>query len=216
MKTGSGSPISSGRTLSRLVLYLQALDEVPSDTVSISSGDLGERSKVTASVVRRDLMLIGAHGVRGVGYTAAALRAVLLATLRPSPTKALVVIGMGNLGRALVRYIENTHNGLKVIGAFDCDEGRVGESVGSIQVQPMSALPSVVHEEGVTLAILATSANGGQDALNDGVRAGLRVFLSLVPTTLLIPQGILVREIDLAGELQVLSFHTVQRVKLSR
>ncbi|HSO01633.1 MAG TPA: redox-sensing transcriptional repressor Rex, partial [Gaiellaceae bacterium] len=119
----------------------------------------------------------------------------------------VAIVGMGNLGRALAAYRGFAERGFRVIALLDGDPRLVGEEVADQRVRPMEDLPRLVAEDGLAIGVIATPPEGAQQACDDLVAAGVRSVLNFAPAVLAVPDGVVVRKVDLSTELQILAFH---------
>lgn len=214
MTTAAGTPdiaarTSDGRripeaTLGRLSLYLRMVDQL-GERALISSEELAELSGVNPAMLRRDLSWVGTVGTRGVGYDVDTLRARLGEVLGVTEPRTVVIIGVGNLGHALAGYQGLSRRGFTVVGLFDVD--RVGEVVSGIEVRPTEELVANADKYRSSIGVIATPAGAAQAALDVLVQVGIKGILSFAPTNLKAPDGVDVRRVDLASELQILAFH---------
>jgi redox-sensing transcriptional repressor len=156
--------------------------------------------------VRKDLSFFGNFGVRGRGYDVAALELALSRILGLDRSWRTVVVGTGRLGSALTAYPEFRSQGFHIVGAFDSDPARVGCRVGETEVRAVTELGDFVRREGVTIGMIATPASAAQRAAEQLVAAGVRGILNFAPTTLDVPEGVSVRNVNLAIELEGLSY----------
>lgn len=199
-------------TVARLPLYLRALEEIAADGVTTtSSGELAAIAGVGPAQLRRDLASLGSHGVRGVGYDVAHLHAQVAAVLGVTAELAVVIVGIGNLGHALANYVVDAGTGFRVAALVDADPAVVGTRVAGLVVEDDAGLEDIVRREGATLAVLATPASVAQDVCDRLVAAGVTGILTFVPRVLQVPDGVEVRSVDLATELQILAFHARRR-----
>lgn len=196
-------------TVSRLTLYLRELEDlVARGDESISSGRLAERLAVTSASVRSDFQFIGVSGVSGRGYNIRSLIEQIRDALGLSLTQRTIVVGMGNLGRALISYPGFQSRGFEIVAAFDTDPKKVGIRIGRLAVQDLAELEQVVREQQVSLAMLAVPADAAMDVARRLWDAGVSGILNFAPTSL--GDGEYVN-VDVAAELQQLSFRTRAR-----
>jgi len=199
--------------LVRLPLYLRILHEVTSEGIAgISSGQLAELAGVNAAKVRKDLSYLGSYGVRGVGYEVPFLTYQIQRALGVNHEWPVVIVGAGNLGQALANYGGFIERGFSVAGIFDTDQSKIDTVVGGTRVRHLDELSQVVQSRNVNIGVLATPDEGAQEAANRLVRAGVGSILNFVSVVFSVPRGVTVRRVDLAGELQILSYHEQQRV----
>ncbi len=195
-------------TVARLPIYLRVLDGLLVDGVgTTSSGQLAALAGVGPAQLRRDLSFLGSHGVRGVGYDVEHLRGQVAAALGVTGDLAVVIVGIGNLGHALANYVAGAGQGFRVAALVDTGPGVVGSVVAGLAVEDVADLETVVRREGASVAVLATPAGVAQQVCDRLVAAGVTGILTFVPRVLQVPEGVDVRSVDLATELQILAFH---------
>ncbi|MGA0863208.1 MAG: redox-sensing transcriptional repressor Rex [Ilumatobacteraceae bacterium] len=194
--------------LGRLPVYLRILGDLAADNVAqVSSDQLADHAGVNAAKVRKDLSYLGTYGTRGVGYEVQYLTYQIQRELGLNHSWPLVIIGAGNLGQALANYAGITERGFHVVGVFDKDESKIGSVVGGVRVRHVDDLPSVTSAKAVAIGIIATPAEHAQDAADSLVRAGVGSVMNFAPTVLNVPDDVNVRKVDLALELQILSYY---------
>lgn len=199
-------------TVGRLALYLRALTTLAAQGVGVVSSDaLATAAGVNAAMLRKDLSHIGSSGVRGVGYDVTRLTEQVEHTLGLTRRHAVALVGVGNLGHALAGYGGFSERGFAVAALFDVDPALVGTRLGGVEVLDVAHLDRVCAERGVTIGVVATPAAAAQGVCDRLVAAGVRSVLNFAPTLLTVPSGIEVRRVDLAAELQILSFHATRR-----
>ena len=199
-------------TVSRLPVYLRILGEQADEGVdSISSERLAELGGVNAAKVRKDLSYLGSYGTRGVGYEVAYLVYQIRRELGLTHDWPVVIVGAGNLGQALAGYNGFGERGFPVAGIVDIDEGKVGSVLGGTRVRHIDDLPQIVQTKRVNIGVIATPGHAAQDAADRLVKAGVTSILNFAPIVLNVPAGIETRKVDLAVELQILSYHEQRR-----
>lgn len=195
-------------TVARLPVYLRSLLEVDSEgQMTISSERLAEMAGVNAAKVRKDLSYLGSYGTRGVGYDVEYLLFQMNRELGLTHDWPVVIVGLGNLGQALANYGGFTERGFPVGALVDADPSKVGDFIGSHRIHHSDDLPSVVKERQIAIAVIATPAAAAQDVADQLVAAGVTSILNFAPAVLSVPEGVSVRKVDLAVELQILSFY---------
>jgi redox-sensing transcriptional repressor len=198
-------------TVTRLPVYLRSLLGLASDQVStVSSERLAELSGVNAAKVRKDLSYLGSYGTRGVGYDVGFLVDQVGRELGTTRDWPVVIVGLGNLGRALANYHGFGSRGFRVAALVDADPALVGEQIGDLTVVSTEQLESVVGDGRVSVGIVATTASAAQDVADRLVSAGVRSILNFAPVVLTVPAGVSLRNVDLSMELQVLTFYQHQ------
>ncbi len=196
----------------RLSLYYRELHRLlESEIGSVNSQELGSLVDVSPAVVRRDLSALGTIGRRGVGYEVSTLIERIGAVLGSGVQWKVVLVGVGSLGDALLRYRGFERLGFKLIAAFDNDPVRIGTAIGGVKVMDVEEMDSMLREVRPELAILAVPAEHAADVAARLVAAGISGVLNFAPTTLRLPAGIAVVNVDLASELQMLAFSVQHR-----
>ena len=194
-------------TVSRLPVYLRSLADLPAAQETCSSDQLAGIAGVNSAQVRKDLSHLGSHGTRGVGYNVAELKAQLRQALGLTQGYSVVLIGAGNLGSALADYGGFHDWGFEVAAVLDSDPDKVGRVVGSLTVESLGELESVVRSRGISIGVIATPTEAAQEVADRLTRAGIRSILNFAPAVLQVADGVDVRRVDLSTELQILTFH---------
>ncbi len=203
--------VVSPATVARLPLYLRALSGLAdSEIETVSSGDLAEAAGVTSAQVRKDLSQLGSYGTRGVGYDVVSLADEISRELGLTSHRDVVLVGVGNLGRALAGYGGFRTRGFRIAGLVDAAPERIG-SVDGVEVRPLADLEDLVRSSGSPIGVIATPAPAAQEVCDRLVAAGVRSILNFAPTVLVAPADVEIRKVDLAVELQILSFHEARR-----
>jgi redox-sensing transcriptional repressor len=162
---------------------------------------------VNAAKVRKDLSYLGSFGTRGVGYDVQYLLFQMSAELGLNQDWPVLIVGVGSLGHALATYGGFGQRGFTVAALIDADPARVGEKIGDVVVHAMDDLDAVVRDHGIAIGVIAVPAGAAQDVADKLVAAGVRSILNFAPVTLAVPDDVEVRKVDLAVELQILSFY---------
>lgn len=201
-------------TVARLPLYLRALNEMTDHgTSTVSSEGLGQAAGVNSAQVRKDLSYLGSHGTRGVGYAVGDLLDHISGVLGLNRDWRVLLVGVGNLGRALASYRGFRERGFEVAALIDADPGTVGQRVGQHRVQPLEELDDVVQREDVSIAVIAVPAEAAQSVADRLIGAGVSAILNFAPAHLEVPPHITVRKVDLSTELQILAYHEGRRAQ---
>ncbi len=211
---GGGSPRATipEATVARLPVYLRCLQDVMSEDIStISSNRLAEMAGVNAAKVRKDLSYFGSYGTRGVGYNIESLLFEIRRELGLTHDWPCVIAGAGNLGQALVNYAGFAERGFLVAGIVDTDPDKVGTELSGLVIRHNDELGDVIAENDITIGIIATPPAAAQQVADHMVEAGVSSILNFAPTVISVPDGISVRKVDLAVELQILSFYQERR-----
>src|SRR3954449_9520663 len=199
-------------TVARLPVYLRILlDQSESGTSNVSSEELADLAGVNAAKVRKDLSYLGTYGTRGVGYEVEYLIYQVRRELGLPHDWPVVIVGAGNLGQALAGYGGFGQRGFPVAGIVDVDDAKVGSVLSGVRVRHLDELPQIVQTKRVSIGVVATPASAAQDAADRLVRAGVTSILNFAPVVLAVPRAIEVRKVDLAVELQILSYHEQRR-----
>jgi redox-sensing transcriptional repressor len=203
-------------TVARLPEYLRALHnlaDVGHDTVS--SEGLAAAAGVNSAKLRKDLSYLGSNGTRGVGYDVTLLTEKIEYVLGLNQHRAVALVGVGNLGHALAGYTGFGTRGFHFAALFDADPGRVGEQINGLVVRHIDELAEVVAEEHIAIALIATPAHAAQAVADALVSCGVTSILNFAPCVLSVPDNVDVRKVDLAIELQILSFHEHRKSSLT-
>lgn len=166
---------------------------------------------VSPAVVRRDLSSLGAAGRRGVGYPVQHLIEQIGSVLGSGLQWHVVLVGVGSLGDALLRYRGFEQLGFRLIAAFDQDQDKIGKPIGGVEILDSATMVGKLAELSPDLAIMAVPADQAGDVASDLVAAGISGILNFAPTTLRLPNSVAVVNVDLASELQRLAFSVQNR-----
>lgn len=195
-------------TVARLPIYRRSLVElVALGQSTVSSARLAELAGVNAAKVRKDLSYLGTYGVRGVGYDVEYLLAQVGEVLGLDVEAPVVIVGMGNLGQALAHYGGFSSRGFPVVALVDASLDKVGTSIAGIEVTHIDALPEIVEQLDVSVGIIATPGEAAQTVADALVEAGVRSILTFAPTVIQVPDSVPLRKVDVATELQILSYY---------
>lgn len=194
--------------VTRLPVYLRILTELAAaGEAQVSSEGLADLAGVNAAKVRKDLSYLGSLGTRGVGYDIAFLTYQIQRELGLNHSWPIVIVGAGNLGQALANFAGLGERGFHVAGVVDIDPAKIGSVIGGVRVRHADELVQIVQARSVSIGVIATPATKAQDAAEQLVRAGVGSILNFAPTVLSVPRNVHVRKVDLALELQVLSYY---------
>jgi redox-sensing transcriptional repressor len=203
-------------TVARLPEYLRALHHLAErgdDT--ISSDALATAAGVNSAKLRKDLSHLGSYGTRGVGYDVTLLIEQIEHVLGLHESRAVALVGIGNLGHALAGYAGFATRGFHIAALFDADPGRVGERINGLVVRHIGDVEDVVADQAISIGVIATPAHAAQQVADRLVGAGVTSILNFAPCVLAVPEGVDVRKVDLAIELQILSFHEHRKSALT-
>jgi redox-sensing transcriptional repressor len=212
--------LSDGRvpdaTVARLATYLRVLGSLGDRcTLTVSSEELAVAAGVNSAKLRKDLSYLGSYGIRGVGYHVATLTEEIARTLGITVHRSVALIGVGNLGQALAGYAGFASRGFRIAALIDADPNRIGTTIRGLVVRDVADLVEIVTEEQIAIAVLATPASVAQDVCDRLVEAGVTSILNFAPVVLSVPEHVDVRKVDLAAELQILSFHETRKAAAS-
>jgi redox-sensing transcriptional repressor len=199
-------------TIARLPLYLRALNALADrDIGSVSSEELAAAAGVNSAKLRKDLSHLGSYGTRGVGYDVDYLIYQVSRELGLTQDWPVVIVGAGNLGRALANYGGFASRGFRVAALVDADAAVVGSVIAGHQVRAAEDMESVVTEHKVMIGAITVPAAAAQGIADRLVAAGVTSILNFAPVVLNVPDGVDVRKVDLSIELQILAFHAQRR-----
>jgi redox-sensing transcriptional repressor len=199
-------------TVARLPVYLRALYALAErDVATVSSEELAAAAGVNSAKLRKDLSHLGSYGTRGVGYDVEYLVYQVSRELGLTQDWPVVIVGAGNLGRALANYGGFASRGFRIAALLDSDPGVVGRRIAGITVQHSDDIEAVIRRHRVSIGVIATPAGSAQGVCSRLVRAGVTSILNFAPLVLSVPEGVDVRKVDLSIELQILAFHAQRR-----
>lgn len=197
----------SESTIHRLSIYYRALVALEYENYkTISSKELARREKLTPAQVRKDLSFFGSFGTRGLGYPVIELKHRIAEILGLNRLWNVALIGVGNIGSALVSYKEFAKQGFNIKLIFDNDQRKIGSNHKGIKVSDMKDLKALVAEENIDMAIIAVPAPVAQQVADDVVGAGIKAILNFAPINLRLPEDIVLRNQNMCIELEHLSF----------
>ena len=192
----------------RLSLYSRALQHLEMDGVAkVSSKTLGEQLGLNSAQVRKDLTHFGQFGVPGFGYRVADLRLSLQRILRTDRQHCIALVGVGNLGSALIMYGGFQRQGFKICMGFDTDPTIAGTERDGIPVYHVDDLEYRIHQSDIEMAILTVPASAAQDLAERLANAGVTAILNFVPQRLSLPPAVRVHYVDLTIEIESLSYY---------
>ena len=191
----------------RLSLYLRQLESLKrKERSTVSSKQLGESLGLTDAQVRKDLAYFGQFGHPGIGYRVDDLIGQVKRILGTDKTWNVIMVGAGNLGRALSAYRGFEAKGFRLIAVFDNDPAKVGKRLGPFSIQPLGELAATIEQQKVKLAILAVPAEHAQEVADRVIDAGVRGLLNFAPVSITVPPHVALNAVDLAVQLEQLSF----------
>jgi redox-sensing transcriptional repressor len=194
-------------TVRRLSAYLRFLEDTAErGGTTISSEELARRGGTTSAQVRKDLSFFGSFGKRGLGYSVPELISSLRDILGLKREWSVIIVGAGKIGTALAQYHGFRQRGFRVTAVYDTDHRKVGSRWEGLVVRDMELVERDVAREKPDIAVLAVPAAEAQGAAARLVRAGIRAILNFAPTQLQVPNDVAVRNVNMAMELEGLSF----------
>lgn len=200
----------SDSTIHRLSLYHRLLGELESKaTKTVSSKQLADLLRLTPAQVRKDLSFFGAFGTRGLGYPVADLRKKIAAIMGLNRRWKVAVIGVGNIGSALIGFKEFPNKGFDVKLVFDNDQRKIGSNHKGMRVSDISNLKEDLIANEIDLVILAVPSAPAQGIVDEVVAAGVKGILSFAPTHIDAPSDVYVRSEDMSMELEYLTYALV-------
>ena len=210
---GSTGPVPKA-VVSRLSLYLRELQHLVGDgQETTSSTQLGRKLGFSDAQVRKDLAYFGQFGYPGIGYRCEELIGAIKRILGTDQPWSVCIVGVGNLGRALLGYKGFERQGFHVTAAFDIDPSRVGRVIEGVMVYPMDRLGDVISAKGIRLGMIAVPATAAQPVADQLVAAGIEGLLNFAPVTLSLPGSVSAVGVDLAIELEQISFAVLNRAE---
>lgn len=199
-------------TVRRLSLYLRYLEEFEGrGLATISSDELAARGGTTSAQVRKDLSFFGSFGKRGLGYSVPELSGRLREILGLGKEWRVIIVGAGKIGGALAHYRGFRQRGFLVTAVYDADAAKVGSRFESFTVRDMARLQEDIRREPVDIAVISVPAEVAQRVVDDVVRAGIRAILNFAPVQLHVPDDVSVKTVNMAMELEGLSFALTNR-----
>jgi redox-sensing transcriptional repressor len=199
-------------TIRRLSLYLRFLEEFEARGLStISSHELAARGGTTSAQVRKDLSFFGSFGKRGLGYPVVELSSRLRRILGLEHEWRVIIIGAGKIGAALAQYHGFQERGFQIVAIYDNDPLKIGRMVDGMAIRPLQSLPADAESASADIAVIAVPASAAQTAADMVVEAGIRAIMSFAPRRLDVPESVTVKMVNMAMELEGLSFALTNR-----
>jgi redox-sensing transcriptional repressor len=199
-------------TVRRLSIYLRFLEEFEGrGLATVSSDELARRGGTTSAQVRKDLSFFGSFGKRGLGYSVPELATALREILGLGREWRVVIVGAGKIGAALAQYRGFKQRGFRIVAAYDTNPDKVGGELDGIEIRDMARLERDVAADRPDIAVLAIPAEGAQAVLDRLVHAGIKAVLNFAPMSLHAPSDVTVKTVNMAMELEGLSFALTNR-----
>jgi redox-sensing transcriptional repressor len=199
-------------TIRRLSLYLRLLEEFEAQGIAtVSSEALAGRGGTTSAQVRKDLSFFGSFGKRGLGYSVPELVTELRAILGLDRRYRVALIGAGKIGSALIQYRGFKQRGFDIVAIFDVDPAKIGRQWNGLEVQDSRSLEAALSEQKIDMAVLVTPAEAAQPLADRLVALGVKAILNFAPVQLNVPHDVVVKTVNLALELETLSYELTNR-----
>ena len=195
------------KTIYRLSLYLRCLHRLKSNAIrTVSSEALAKAAGVKSTQLRKDLTYFGQFGTRGLGYDVEQLAKMITDLLGTNSLQPVILVGVGNLGLALLSYRGFEQEGFEIVAAFDLDVQRRRNKEVAQPIYPMEKLAEFVRQRGVKMAIVTVPASAAQEVTNTLAQTGITGILNFAPIVLSVPEDVMVNNVNLAIELENLSY----------
>lgn len=200
-------PVIPRKTIYRLSTYLRCLARLRANNIqTVSSEALAKVANVKPTQLRKDLACFGTFGRRGLGYDVATLSTQIAKELGTSRLQPVILVGVGNLGMALLSYRGFEPEGFEIVAGFDVEPGRPRDKKVRQPVYELDELPPFIRDHGIRMAILAVPAEAAQEVANLLVESGVAGILNFSPIVLHVPEDVMVSNVNLAIELENLSY----------
>ena len=195
-------------TIDRLPLYLRCLDKlIDQGEENISSKNFSSRLNLNSAQVRKDLSYFGDFGKRGVGYDTKKLASKIRTILNLDQRWQMALVGVGNIGSALLTYSGFDRRVFEVSMAFDNDPELIGQEINGVEIDDVSDVSDRIAEEGIKLGIIAVPASSAQEVADKMVKGGVKGLLNFAPALLDLPEGIQLAQVDITKELEQLVYY---------
>jgi redox-sensing transcriptional repressor len=194
--------------IERLPVYARALSALQARGLEVvSSQDLGDQLGVTPAQIRKDLSYFGRFGKQGRGYNVNRLMEELRQILGLDRTWTMALVGVGQLGRAIIQYGGFGPQGFHIIEAFDASREQIGEQIGALSIRDVADLPEVLQRTHIDIGIVAVPAPYAQSVINTLVEAGIKAILNYAPIAPQVPADVHIRQIDPVLALQSMTYY---------
>jgi redox-sensing transcriptional repressor len=199
-------------TVRRLSIYLRFLEEFENrGSTTVSSEELARRGGTTSAQVRKDLSFFGSFGKRGLGYSVPELSTALREILGLGREWQVVIIGAGKIGAALAQYRGFRQRGFNILAVYDSNPEKIGRTLEGIEIRDINQFEQDVARDRPEIAVIAIPADGAQEVLDRIVRTGIKAVLNFAPVQLHGPADVTVKAVNMAMELEGLSFALTNR-----
>jgi len=197
-------------TIERLSIYLRAIKGLDEESI-LSSQELANLLETSDGQVRKDLAYFGGFGVPGQGYKVGKLKKEIRHILGLDTTRGMALVGVGNLGRALLIYPGFKRNEFEIRAAFDKDPSKIGKVWQGVEVQDVENIPQILPLKEIKIGIIATPASAAQEVADKLVKGGVKGILNFAPTRISIPKEVKLKNVDLSMQLENLSYFLAKR-----
>jgi redox-sensing transcriptional repressor len=202
----------SDLVIPRILHYLRVVQQLERDNkVNVSSEEIAELTNISAFQVRKDLAHFGKLGQPGTGYSVSNLKMYLLDIIGAREMCNLALVGVGNLGSALLNYKGFEEEGLKFVAAFDKEESKIGKLCGNVIVEHIDAMKESIKKNNIHIGIIATPGDSAQLVADTLIEAGVFSILNFAPSIISVPKEVTLRNVDLSIELKALRYFSVRR-----
>jgi redox-sensing transcriptional repressor len=203
-------------TPERLATYLTALNDLVGREVrTIASRDIEKLTGINAAQFRKDLSYFGEFGRPGIGYDVQGLRDTIARILKVKEEQPVILVGAGNLGTALLRYPGLMLQNFRIVAVFDNNYNKIGRKIADLEIQDITALAESNQIYRARIGIITVPAIAAQEVAEQLMASGVSAILNFAPTSLKVPSGVVVRNVDFAKELAVLAFHLSEESSLT-
>ncbi len=203
----------SDSTISRLSRYYRTLGRLIEQKVkTVSSDEIAEIDGVTSAQVRKDLSFFGTFGKRGLGYNTIDLRNNIGNILGLFKKWNVVLVGAGNIGRALVDYEEFRKQGFLIKLVLDSDTEKIGKVIHDLEIHPFSEAALLINKNKIQIAIVAVPAGVAQNVVDKLTDAGIKAILNFAPLSLKVPKDVVIKNENMSIELEALSYHLTNKI----
>ncbi|MCK4419283.1 redox-sensing transcriptional repressor Rex [Candidatus Aerophobetes bacterium] len=202
-------------TIERLSIYLRAIKRLNEENI-LSSQELANLLETSDGQVRKDLAYFGEFGVPGQGYKVGKLKKEIRHILGLNTTWGMALVGVGNLGRALLIYPGFKRNEFEIRAAFDKDPSKIGKVWQGVEVQDVENIPQILPLKEIKIGIITTPASAAQEVADKLVKGGVKGILNFAPTRISIPKEVKLKNVDLSMQLENLSYFLNKRSQIRR
>ncbi|MBN1295032.1 MAG: redox-sensing transcriptional repressor Rex [Candidatus Latescibacteria bacterium] len=202
----------SEKTIERLCLYSRILSQMEKEgRISCSSYEIGERADILDTKVRKDLSSFGQFGIAGRGYKIKNLKKKIEEIIGKDSIWKIAVIGVGNLGTALLKYPGFKEECCKIVLAFDSDPQKIGKIIDSVPIYDIESIEREIRKNNLKIGIIATPSEEAQNVVNRLIKSGIKALLNFAPVSLSVPDDIKIIDIDLTARLEALAYYLTHK-----